>query len=77
MKALEREIAMQKTLRKLVFLPVLVIVFAALAGMPEPAAAARGCFVQHFPCQNGFYDCCCGTFQACLESSWQCAQFCS
>ena len=77
MRAIKREIAMQKTFRKLVFLPVLLIAFAALMGMPQPAAAT--CDIQSDACPEGYLDCCCGSFQSCLggiNAAQVCAQSC-
>ena len=67
---------MQKTLRKLCLIPVLLLVFAA-ADLPRTASAGQQpCFVNHWACPDGFYDCCCGVFQACMDDYSECRRIC-
>lgn len=68
---------MSKALRKLSLIPVLALVAAASLSAPRKADATLACFVRHFGCPEGEYDCCCGSRQACLGSSTECQAFCS
>ena len=69
---------MRKTLRKLCFIPVLLLVFAAVTGVPGTAAAnQQACYVFYIACPEPYYDCCCGFYQACLSSSWECERACN
>lgn len=66
---------MQKALRRLCLIPVLLLAFAA-ADQPRTASAQQDCWVNHWACPDGFYDCCCGVFQACLDYSGDCKRYC-
>jgi hypothetical protein len=69
---------MQKTLRKLCVIPVLLLALAAVTGLPETAAADEweACLVHYWGCPPDFFDCCCGFFQSCWVGESECARIC-
>jgi hypothetical protein len=66
---------MSKAIRRLSLIPMLALVIAASLSTPRKAEATA-CLVRHFGCPEGFYDCCCGTFQSCWLTIAQCQSRC-